>query len=104
MAQIILRDSKGSDKKYNRENDLTKEFIEETVKDGCSYCGEKLLRMTLDRIDNTLGHLMSNVVPACIRCNYTRGSMPYQAWLCLADGMKRAKENDLFGDWTGRCR
>lgn len=102
LTQIILRDSKGNDKKHNRENDLTKEFIENLIKGGCSYCGESKLRITVDRIDNSLGHLQSNVVSACIRCNLARGDMPHQAWLCLVPGIIIAKEKGLFGDWIGR--
>jgi hypothetical protein len=60
--------------------------------------------MTLDRIDNDKGHTEDNVVPACIRCNYTRRSMPYEAWLVVAKGMREARERGLFGEWTGRAR
>jgi len=60
--------------------------------------------MTLDRIDNDKGHTQDNVVPACIRCNYARRSMPYEAWLVVAKGMREAREQGLFGDWTGRVR
>lgn len=104
LAQIIMVDSKGSDKKHGRENDLTRDFVQRTIQCGCSYCGETELRITLDRIDNNKGHLQNNVVAACIRCNYARGSMPYEAWLCCVPGMKEAREKSLFGDWTGRCR
>jgi len=104
IAQIIVKDSKQSDRKHNRENDLTKEFVSSLIENGCSYCGETLLRMTVDRINNDIGHITTNVVPACIRCNYTRRDMPYEAWLCLAPGLKEAREKGLFGNWTARCR
>jgi 5-methylcytosine-specific restriction endonuclease McrA len=104
IAAIILADSKNSDKKHNRECDLDREFIEGLIGCGCLYCGETELRITLDRIDNSKGHLRSNVVPACIRCNYARGSMPHAAWMCLMKGLTEAREKGLFGDWTGRCR
>jgi len=103
-ARWILKDARGSDRKKGRDNDLTKPFVEGCIAQGCSYCGETTLRMTLDRVDNTLGHLQSNVVPACIRCNYARGSMPYEAWLVVAPGMRKAREGGLFGCWTGRAR
>lgn len=104
LQQIIWNDSRESDKKKGRENDLTKEFIAEQIAKGCSYCGETELRMTLDRIDNGIGHLQANVVPACIRCNYVRGNMPHKAWVVVARAMKRARKQELFGDWTGRAR
>lgn len=102
VGRWILEDSRKSDKKKKRENDLTKEFIDRLIANGCCYCGETSLRMTLDRTDNTKGHLQSNVRPACMRCNYARGSMPYEAWLLLADGMRRARELGLFDNWNGK--
>ncbi len=104
LSQIILKDSKGSDKKHNRQNDLTKESIAKIIANGCSYCGETQLRMTVDRVDNSIGHIESNVVSACVRCNLARGDMPYEAWLRLVPGMKEAREKGLFGDWTGRLK
>lgn len=104
LVQIIWQDTRKSDAKHNRSNDLTKEFIRGCIQQCCSYCGENKLRMTLDRIDNNKGHIQSNILPACIRCNYARGSMPYEAWILLAPGLKQAREAGLFGEWTGRCR
>lgn len=103
-AKFIYWDTRKSDKKHGRENDFTKEYIAEQIAKGCSYCGEKDLRMTLDRIDNEKGHTMDNTVPACIRCNYVRGNMPYEAWVLIARAMKRARKQGAFGDWTGRAR
>ena len=102
-VSAIYADSRKSDRRIGRVNDLTREFIQERLQKGCSYCGTSDLRMTLDRIDNTKGHTQDNVVPACIRCNYTRKDMPYEAWLIVAKGMREAREAGLFGDWTGSC-
>jgi hypothetical protein len=97
----IYIDARSSDRKSGRENDLTREFIRESIKLGCRYCGDVSSRMTLDRIDNDIGHLQSNVVPACFRCNLTRRDMPYAAWLLVAKGMREARETGLFGTWPG---
>jgi hypothetical protein len=102
IGRWILEDSRRSDKKKGLSNNLTREFIDLEISKGCSYCGEASIRMTLDRIDNTVGHLQSNVVPACIRCNLTRGNMPYKAWLFLVDSMRHAREAGAFDNWTGR--
>lgn len=104
VSKYILQDSRSCDKKKGHENDLTKEYIEAEIAKGCTYCGEERIRITLDRIDNSLGHLENNVLPACIRCNYVRGNMPYEAWLVVASGMERARKQGLFGSWEGRCR
>lgn len=103
-GKYVLRDARGSDKKKGFTNDLDREFVDEMLRLPCIYCGEDSVRMTLDRIDNSLGHLKSNIVPACIRCNYARRNMPYGAWLVVAKGMREARESGLFGDWTGRTR
>lgn len=104
VGAFILMDSRKADRRAKRANDLDRPFIEATIKGGCLYCGETDLRMTLDRIDNTLGHTKSNVVPACIRCNYTRKDMPHAAWLIVAEGMRKAREAGEFGVWTGQAR
>src|SRR3712207_1689454 len=104
VARFILREARRADKLRGRACALTKTQIESLIAPGCVSCGEPRLRMTLDRIDNSKGHTSDNVVPACIRCNYARRDMPYEAWLCLAGGMRRARELGLFKGWTGRTR
>lgn len=103
-AKFILIDSRQSDRRKGLANDLTRGFIQALITSGCVYCGETQIRMTLDRIDNDKGHTQDNVVPACIRCNYTRKDMPYEAWLRVARGMREAREAGLFNGWTGRVQ
>jgi hypothetical protein len=101
-ARWILTDSRSSDKKCGRKNDLDREFIEAEIAKGCMYCGDSSSRMTLDRIDNVEGHVRTNVVAACIRCNLIRGDMPYSAWMEIAPAVRSAYEKGLFGQWEGR--
>lgn len=100
----ILKDSRKSDQRAGRLNDLDLPFIQNLVVAGCAYCGETALRMTVDRIDNLQGHLKANVVPACIRCNYVRGNMPYAAWVIVAKGMREARSLALFGEWVSKTQ
>ncbi len=102
--KYLWLDSRSNDRNKGRENDLTKEFIKSEIGKECSYCGETGIQMTLDRVDNDLGHLMSNVVPACIRCNLARRGMPHKAWVVIAVAMREAREKGLFGDWTGQIQ
>lgn len=97
----ILEDSRSSDRKKGRHNDLTREWIKSEIERGCSYCQEKNVLMTLDRIDNSVGHVKTNCRPACVRCNRIRGNMPFAAWMCVVDGVRKANELGLFGDWIG---
>jgi hypothetical protein len=101
IAKHIVNDSRKSDRRKNRVNDLDREWVNKFIANGCRYCGETKLRMTLDRIDNSKGHAKTNVNPACIRCNYMRRDMPYEAWLLLVDGVRAARNAGVFGSWTG---
>lgn len=104
VPQHVLKDSRATDRKRGIPNDLTLEFVRETLNNPCCYCGETKLRMSLDRVDNSIGHTQANVVPSCIRCNFIRGSMPYAAWLQLCPSVVVVRQMGLFGTWTGRTR
>jgi hypothetical protein len=55
---------------------VTREQFEEILKSPCHYCGEFLFRESgygLDRIDNSKGYSLDNILPCCGSCNRTRG-------------------------------
>lgn len=96
----VLIDCRKSDKKNSRVgNDLNREFIRSLTANGCTYCGCKEGRMTLDRVDNEKAHMRNNVVAACLRCNYMRGSMPFEAWMHIVPSVRSAFDLGLFGAW-----
>lgn len=101
LSSVLLEDFLKGDRKKNLVNDLDLQFIFSLISQGCLYCGEKDLRMTLDRIDNSLGHTKNNVNPACCRCNSIRQNMPYAAWLFLVPRIREAREAGVFGHWIG---
>lgn len=98
-AYCLLHDARKGDRKRGRANDLDRAFVDAALKEPCAYCGDSSLQITLDRKDNALGHLKANVVPACIRCNLVRRDMPYDAWLVVAEGMRKARLTGLLGAW-----
>lgn len=100
-AKMLLKDCKGSDQKKKRTCDLTIEFVENMLKQKCQYCETDEIMLTLDRIDNTLGHLQTNVMTACVRCNDIRKDMPFAAWMCLVPGIRDAVQQGLFESWVG---
>lgn len=100
----LLQDCRGSDGKRGLKTDLTEGYIKHLISDGCMYCGETSIRMSLDRIDNDLGHTFTNVVPCCIRCNYMRRNMPFEAWLKLLPALRDMVKSGIFGTWIGRAR
>jgi len=101
---FLLRDTKIADRRANRTHDLDREFLENILKNPCSYCQSTNIQMTVDRKDNKIGHVKFNVISCCTRCNYIRGEMPYEAWLMLIPGLVQASRENKFGDWTGPGR
>lgn len=99
--KFIYADARNSDRKFGRDNDLDRESIRMIVNKPCTYCLLSNLRMTLDRVDNSLGHTKNNVIAACVRCNYLRRDMPYEAWMRIVPAIRLAAAEGLFGDWTG---
>lgn len=98
----IYLDSRDYDKRRGLSNDLTKEFIGSLLMMDCTWCGASPteVKSTLDRLDNSIGHIRKNVVTACVRCNYVRRDMPLEAWKVVAPSMKIARELGLFGEWV----
>jgi hypothetical protein len=85
----MVRRSRSCDKKreqYDANNFIDKAFLEtllEEYKDNdykCYYCTQVMQfivyrkdLISVERIDNTIGHTKSNVVFACLSCNFSRG-------------------------------
>jgi hypothetical protein len=97
----ILEDAARSDRKRKLVGfDLDRAFVTAALAEGCRYCGDNSIMMTLDRIDNALAHTRANVTPSCIRCNYLRRDMPHAAWLSIIPAVRAARIAGLFGDWA----
>ncbi|MBU1621733.1 MAG: hypothetical protein KKD77_20280 [Gammaproteobacteria bacterium] len=56
--------------------DLTQDEYMLLVEQPCFYCGGTVgvSGVRLDRVDNSKGYVLPNVVPCCYRCNMVRGS------------------------------
>ncbi len=100
-AIFIVHDSRRNDKKRGRNNDLTLEAVRSlfTETPECSYCHSDDIKLTLDRVNNSQGHTLNNVVVACMRCNLLRGNMPYKAWISIVPAIVATLEKGLFGSW-----
>jgi len=71
-ASKMISSYRCSDKKKDMICDLeTDWFIQNILEKECSYCGTKEF-LGADRLDNSVGHIKSNIVPACYRCNNVR--------------------------------
>ena len=79
---------KSSAKKRNLPLNISFEYFKNLKTSNCYYCGvsniflqffcevmgRKMPYMSIDRIDNTKGYIIGNVVPACFLCNQIKGS------------------------------
>jgi hypothetical protein len=102
-ARWVLEDCVRSDRKKGHTNDLTYDFVAAQIARGCIYCGSTD-RVGLDRVNNALGHMQRNVLPACTVCNYFRRDMPFAAWLRIAPVLRQAKEDGLLSGWNPTTR
>lgn len=89
-ARFIIDNAKQYDKKRGFKTNLRREFVLNLIQFGCWYCDKEAdqCKMTLDRIDNSIGHVEDNVNPSCERCNNMRNSMVYEAWMRLVPTIK----------------
>lgn len=80
-------------------NDVSYEdFLKLTEQQNCHYCGEAVVwtsvngnnkAYNLDRKDNTLGYLKTNVVVACKTCNRSKANRySYEEWYCMTAALK----------------
>lgn len=53
--------------------DMTTVEVLALIVQPCVHCGTTELPRGLDRIDNNLPHIKSNVAPSCAPCNFARG-------------------------------
>jgi len=79
-----IMNSKESDREYNRydvDRFIDRCFLKELVKDysNCYYCEVELQYIdnndtlaTIERLINSIGHIKSNCVLACRKCNFTK--------------------------------
>lgn len=88
---------RASDKKRGFLGTMTVPELRVFLTSVCIYCGSSH-KMTADRKDNSLGHTQDNCVPACFRCNSMRSDIPYEAWLVISEGVRRARDLGLLSD------
>ena len=71
---------RSSAKKRHLSFDLTLEDFEIFWNSQCSYCGEDINGIGIDRIDSNRGYTLENCVPCCAPCNYMKQSHSEQEW------------------------
>jgi hypothetical protein len=90
----IFRDYRNNAKRRSLVWELTIEQFHELVTDDCYYCGAPPYAVCdepdlngifvwngINRVDNTLGYPLSNVVTCCAICNHAKCAMPERDFL-----------------------
>ena len=87
ILEVIRTGAKRRNVKFNiTNNEFAEWYINQDKK--CFYCNRtfdeikseddnlnnKINRLTVDRVDNNIGYLISNIVLACYRCNLIKGN------------------------------
>jgi hypothetical protein len=69
----------------------------------CFYCGgvskweDQEPVCGVDRVDNSLGYVETNVVPCCIKCNFMKGSLQVKEFIEQCEKIaKKNAENNLL--------
>jgi len=86
------------DRARGREYTLTLSQVRELFRGPCEYC-LKPAAGSIDRKDSSIGHVPSNCVPCCRRCNTIKNSMPFAAWEMLVPVVRQAAASGAFEDW-----
>jgi len=60
---------------------LTKDYFKDNRNIGCYYCGDKMLRLGIDRVDSNKGYLKSNAVVCCGKCNVMKRRTTQQGFI-----------------------
>lgn len=86
---------KGNAKHSGFEFKLTVQDFKNFEGQNCFYCGEKLVRVGLDRIDNNKGYTLENVNPCCSICNYMRRTQTQEEFIakCIQISERQSIKN-----------
>lgn len=97
-AVQLLKAYQRIDKKQNRRFNLDQPFLIDLFSKPCIYCGDSDSPIGADRVDNEIGHVKTNIVPACGICNIMRGNtFNHAEMLILGQCVKQIKEDRSGG-------
>lgn len=80
---VNYRHYRSGAKKRNLEFSITLALFSELVNGSCFYCGETKF-LGVDRLDNSMGYKIDNIVSCCKTCNFAKNTLPlseFMAWI-----------------------
>lgn len=91
VKNSLIQEYKNSAKQRGLIYDLSPETLFSKVHENCTYCGnppskphrecESFLYNGLDRIDNEIGYVESNITPCCFFCNKMKGVLSVEDFM-----------------------
>jgi len=81
---------RGSAKARGKNFSLTMLDIDNHWQESCSYCGDEITTIGLDRVDTERGYEPDNIVSCCKRCNEMKMDEELSGWVSR---MKRVLRN-----------
>lgn len=70
---------KGSAKERGLTFDLTMEDFMTFWQGDCTYCGDQIATVGIDRLDSNVGYTLANCIPCCWECNRIKGDRSSEA-------------------------
>lgn len=94
LPQRKYYDYRHNSNKRSREFALTFDQFMTFWQKPCRYCTEAIPTIGLDRLDNTKGYLLTNIVPCCSECNRIRSNkFTYQEMItCIGPALQEVKK------------
>jgi len=88
----VLADYRKCARNRNQEFKLNRNEVKKLIESNCYYCGSepkntliqhgrKIKYQGIDRLDNSLGYIPTNVVPCCIVCNKMKKVLNYNEFI-----------------------
>lgn len=74
---------RGNAKRRGITFDLTQKQFLSLWEQPCAYCGGEVHKIGIDRVNNSVGYIISNVVSCCPQCNRLKGKLSRDKFLRL---------------------
>lgn len=94
-----FRSMRHSDKRRGHIDTMNRVEYDSITSKPCYYCGRKE-DIGVDRIDNTLGHTLSNSLPCCHKCNYLLSDLPMEAKEIMKESLTRINNLKIIDKWV----
>lgn len=89
IGNLTFKRYRISAKERGLEFKLTEDLFIKNVNADCYYCGSPVKEVGFDRVDNSKGYLLENVVVCCTECNRMKRTQDYNEFI---DRCKRISE------------